>query len=105
MAGKWYVIGFVIAFVYFYVYAVNYIRGVRADDLDPVTGVQDLLDRIERSRNLDEHDVAGDRIARRSTSGGLMQIGTHLIQSWSGTQAVIALSSAEAELYANFITW
>ncbi len=25
--GTWYVAGFVIAFVYFYVYAVNYVRG------------------------------------------------------------------------------
>ena len=31
-AGAWYVAGFVVAFVYFYVYAVNYIRGVRSDD-------------------------------------------------------------------------
>ena len=31
-AGAWYVAGFVVAFVYFYVYAVNYIRGVRGDD-------------------------------------------------------------------------
>ena len=65
MSGKWYVLGFVIAFVYFYVYAVNYIRGVRADDMDPVTGVQDLLDRIERSRNLDEDYEEGERIARQ----------------------------------------
>ena len=27
--GTWYVCGFVVAFVYFYVYAVNYVRGVR----------------------------------------------------------------------------
>jgi len=25
--GTWYVAGFVVAFIYFYVYAVNYIRG------------------------------------------------------------------------------
>jgi len=31
-SGAWYVAGFVVAFVYFYVYAVNYIRGVRSDD-------------------------------------------------------------------------
>ena len=30
--GTWYVCGFVIAFVYFYVYAVNYVRGVKGDD-------------------------------------------------------------------------
>ena len=48
--GRWYVIGFVVAFVYFYVYAVNYIRGVRADDVltSPVKNVQDFHDRIRR---------------------------------------------------------
>ena len=42
--GAWYVAGFLIAFVYFYVYAVNYIRGVKADDieLDPVTNIHDF---------------------------------------------------------------
>ena len=29
--GTWYVAGFVVVFIYFYVYAVNYMRGVRAD--------------------------------------------------------------------------
>lgn len=33
--GTWYVAGFVVVFVYFYVYAVNYMRGVRADSLPP----------------------------------------------------------------------
>ena len=48
--GAWYVAGFVIAFVYFYVYAVNYIRGVRADEieLDPVTNIQDFHQRLRR---------------------------------------------------------
>ena len=48
--GAWYVAGFVIAFVYFYVYAVNYIRGVRAEDieLDPVTNIQDFHQRLRR---------------------------------------------------------
>ena len=31
--GTWYVSGFVIAFIYFYVYAVNYIRGIRGEEL------------------------------------------------------------------------
>ena len=31
-AGMWYVGGFMVLFVYFYVYAVNYFRGVKADD-------------------------------------------------------------------------
>ncbi len=31
-AGAWYMWCFVVAALYFYVYAVNYFRGVRADD-------------------------------------------------------------------------
>ena len=33
--GTWYVAGFVVVFLYFYVYAVNYMRGVRADPVRP----------------------------------------------------------------------
>ena len=32
--GTWYVAGFVVAFIYFYVYAVNHLRGVRADPIE-----------------------------------------------------------------------
>jgi hypothetical protein len=39
---------------------------------------------------------AGDR---RSTSGGVILHGSHYIKSWSRTQSLVALSSAEAELY------
>ena len=42
---------------------------------------------------------AGDKRTRKSTSGGAIFIGDHLIKSWSKTQSVIALSSAESELY------
>lgn len=46
-AGVWYVCGFVVAFVYFYVYAVNYIRGVRGDVTnDPVLTVDEFHRRI-----------------------------------------------------------
>ena len=44
-------------------------------------------------------DYAGCRRTRKSTSGGVATIGSHLIKSWSTTQAVIALSSGEAEFY------
>jgi hypothetical protein len=44
-------------------------------------------------------DWAGCRRTRRSTTGGYMVYGKHLIKMWCKTQAVIALSSAEAELY------
>ena len=42
---------------------------------------------------------AGCRRARKSTSGGSISIGGHCIKCWSKTQAVIAKSSAESELY------
>lgn len=36
----------------------------------------------------------------KSTTGGLIKTGNHIIKSWSTTQTVIALSSGEAEYYA-----
>ena len=42
---------------------------------------------------------AGCRQSRKSTSGGTLIIGSHLIKTWSKTQATIAKSSAESELY------
>jgi hypothetical protein len=44
-------------------------------------------------------DWAGCRRSRKSTSGGTISRGTHCIKTWSKTQAVIAKSSAESELY------
>ena len=44
-------------------------------------------------------DWAGCRWSRKSTSGGSISRGTHCIKTWSKTQAVIAKSSAESELY------
>ena len=46
-----------------------------------------------------DSDWAGDRVNRKSTSGGALMIGGHMIKSWSTTQPVIALSSGEAVLY------
>ena len=43
---------------------------------------------------------AGCHRTRKSTSGGVIKIGEHLIRSWSKTQATVALSSAESEFYA-----
>ena len=43
---------------------------------------------------------AGCGVARESTSGGVACIGGHCIKTWSKTQAVIAKSSAESELFA-----
>ena len=45
-------------------------------------------------------DWAGCVRTRKSTSGGISFIGGHAIKSWSTNQNIIALSSAEAELYA-----
>ena len=45
-------------------------------------------------------DWAGCRRTRKSTSGGAVMNGSHCIKTWAKTQAVIAKSSAESELYA-----
>ena len=42
---------------------------------------------------------AGCRRTRKSTSGGCAMIGKHCLKAWSKTQAVIAKSSGESELY------
>ena len=47
-----------------------------------------------------DSDWAGCRRTRRSTSGGAVMHGQHLIMHWSRTQACVALSSCEAELNA-----
>ena len=44
-------------------------------------------------------DWAGCRRSRKSTSGGVILLGRHCVKAWSKTQAVIAKSSAESELY------
>jgi len=44
-------------------------------------------------------DFAGCRRTRKSTTGGVAQLGKHTVKSWSVTQAVIAQSSGEAEYY------
>ena len=49
---------------------------------------------------LADSDWAGCTRTRRSTSGGILQRGRHLLHHWSKTQATVALSSGEAELNA-----
>lgn len=44
-------------------------------------------------------DWAGCKRTRRSTTGGFALLGKHLIKMWCKTQAIVALRSAEAELY------
>jgi hypothetical protein len=47
-----------------------------------------------------DSDWAGCRRTRKSTSGGGIRLGNHLLKSWSKTQTPLATSSGEAELYA-----
>ena len=47
-----------------------------------------------------DSDWAGCRKSRKSTSGGIIFFGDVAVRAWSGNQAVIALSSGEAEYYA-----
>ena len=42
---------------------------------------------------------AGCLRTRKSTQGGIVMHGQHCIKSWSSTQAIISLSSGEAEFY------
>jgi hypothetical protein len=51
-------------------------------------------------RGYTDSDWAGCTRTRRSTSGGVLLYGQHLVHHWSSTQAVVALSSMEAELNA-----
>ena len=56
--------------------------------------------RLDKMTIYSDSDWAGCKSTGRSTSGGLVMIGGHLIKSWARTQKVVALSSAEAELVA-----
>ena len=47
-----------------------------------------------------DSDWAGCVKSARSTSGGIVMLGDHVIKSYSKQQRTVALSSAEAELYA-----
>ena len=40
-----------------------------------------------------DSDYAGCKETRKSTSGGMIKLGSHVIRHWSSTQACIALSS------------
>ena len=53
-----------------------------------------------RLRVYTDSDWGGDRLSRKSTTGGAICFGGHCLRTWSSTQGAIALSSAEAEFYA-----
>ena len=65
-----------------------------------------LLLRFEHQDPVNELDVfsdanwAGCKTTRKSTSGGVIRRGGHLIKNWSRNQNVIALSTAESEFHA-----
>ena len=50
-----------------------------------------------------DSDWANDARTRRSHSGGVILRGAHLLGHWCRIQSVVALSSAEAELYASVL--
>ena len=45
-----------------------------------------------------DSDWAGCKVTRKSTSGGVLKVGQHIIRTWSSTQSTVATSSGEAEL-------
>ncbi len=53
----------------------------------------------DRVDTYSDTDWAGCPKSRKSTSGGCLMLGRHLLKSWSSTQTSIALSSGEAEFY------
>ncbi len=60
----------------------------------------DFQDKVEQVDGFTDSDWAGCRRTAKSTSGGVLRIGSHYIKSWSSTQKSITLSSGEAELVA-----
>ena len=47
-----------------------------------------------------DSDWAGCMRTRKSTSGGVIKVGRHIIKAWATTQKTVALSSGEAEMVA-----
>ena len=54
-------------------------------------------ERIVTIDGLSDADAAGCTKTRRSTSGGCLRVGQHTLATWSSTQKVVSLSSAESE--------
>ena len=57
-------------------------------------------DKPESTEVWADSDFAGCQKSRKSTSGGIIRHGKHIIKSRGANQAVVALSSGEAEYYA-----
>ena len=47
-----------------------------------------------------DSDWAGCQLTRKSTSGGVIMLGSSVLKSWSSVQTTVATSSGKAELYA-----
>ena len=54
----------------------------------------------DRIDTYSDTDWAGCLRTRKSTSGGCILRGKHLLKSWSKSHGLVALSSGESELYA-----
>ena len=54
---------------------------------------------VSRVDTYSDTDWAGCLKTRKSTSGGCLMLGTHLLKSWASTQTSVSLSSGEAEFY------
>lgn len=65
-----------------------------------VTWKYDWQEQCDRLDVYTDSDWGGGVGSRRSTSGGVLMLGSHCIRAWSSTQGAVALSSAEAEFYA-----
>ena len=59
----------------------------------------DFQDDVNRFDVYSDASWASNKVDRKSTSGGIIMHGIHHIKAWSKTQSVVALSSAESELY------
>ena len=49
-----------------------------------------------------DSDWVGNTETRKSTSGGVLKVGKHVIRTWSSTQNTVATSSGKAELIAMY---
>ena len=59
----------------------------------------DWQNELDTVRVWSDTNFAGCPVTRKSTSGGIVQLGNHAVKTYSNTQQVIALSSREAEHY------
>ena len=56
--------------------------------------------RVEEIEVSTDSDWAGCKKTRKSTSGGVVRVGKHVVKSWRLTQKTVTLSSGEAEVIA-----